>query len=93
VTVTNESEMAVRLVDRHWIITDANGRVQEVKGVGVVGETPIIHPGESHQYNSFCPLATEFGSMSGSYGMVFKGGLRIRAKVGTFSLIQPHAIQ
>lgn len=92
VTVRNEGEEAVRLLTRHWIITDANNKVEEVEGVGVVGETPIIHPGEAFTYTSFCPLRTEFGTMHGSYGMVRQSGKTFDARIATFALSIPNAV-
>jgi ApaG protein len=69
VTITNNGDSAVQLLSRHWIITDGDGKVEEVKGPGVIGEQPIIPPGESHTYESFCPLSTPTGNMRGSYQM------------------------
>lgn len=69
ITVSNEGEAAVKLLSRHWIITDANNHVQEVKGKGVVGEQPIISPGQSFEYASGTVLATQVGTMSGTYQM------------------------
>ena len=70
ITITNQSDTAVQLLDRHWIITDGLGRKQEVKGLGVIGQQPFIQPGESYEYSSFCPLTTPYGYMEGTYGMV-----------------------
>ena len=70
VKITNEGHKTVQLLDRHWVITDAYGRVEEVSGPGVIGETPRLAPGQAHTYHSFCPLSTPFGTMSGYYGMV-----------------------
>jgi len=70
VTITNESPEAVQLLNRHWIITNAHGRVEEVRGPGVVGEQPRLAPGESFKYTSGCPLDTAFGSMRGTYELV-----------------------
>ena len=69
ITLTNEGEHAVQLLSRHWIITDANNHVQEVKGKGVVGEQPVIRQGQSFEYTSGTVLATQVGTMSGSYRM------------------------
>lgn len=92
VTITNEGTEPVRLLTRHWVITDARGESEEVEGVGVVGETPIIAPAEAHVYTSFCPLRTEFGTMHGSYGMVRPNGQTFRAEIAPFSLVLPHAV-
>ncbi|MFT5431079.1 MAG: ApaG protein [Myxococcota bacterium] len=92
VTIANEGEEAVRLVTRQWTINHAFGEQDEIEGVGVVGERPVIAPGESHTYQSFCPLKTEFGTMEGSYGMVRPGGGTFRAEVGRFVLTVPSAI-
>ena len=70
VLIANEGDDTVQLVARHWIITDANGLEQEVRGPGVVGEQPVLRPGESFEYTSACPLGTAFGSMRGSYELV-----------------------
>lgn len=92
VAISNEGSEPVRLVTRHWVITDANGDTEEVEGVGVIGETPIIEPGETYRYSSFCPLKTPFGSMHGSYGMVRPDGESFQADVNTFTLVTPDAI-
>ena len=70
VTITNEGTEPVQLLNRHWIITNAHGRVEEVRGPGVVGQKPRLAPGESFEYTSGCPLDTQFGSMRGSYELV-----------------------
>lgn len=92
VTIRNEGPEPVRLLTRHWLIRDAHGEPEEVEGVGVVGETPIIAPGEAHVYASFCPLRTEFGTMEGSYGMVRPNGQTFRAEIASFSLCMPTAV-
>lgn len=69
ITITNESDRRARLRSRHWIIVDANGQRHDVRGEGVVGETPMLAPGTSYRYSSFCPLPTEWGTMEGSYQM------------------------
>ncbi len=92
VTFSNEGDETVQLLTRHWIIQDAYGRVEEVRGDGVVGETPILAPGESHEYTSGCPLGTEFGSMRGSYGMVTDGGERFDAEIAEFVLALPQSV-
>jgi ApaG protein len=92
ITITNEGSETVQLISRHWTITDATGRVEEVRGLGVVGEQPVLDPGQSYQYTSGCPLATPFGSMQGSYQLVTSGGSRFDAEVARFDLRDPGAI-
>lgn len=92
VTLSNESDETVQLLTRHWIIRDAHGLIQEVRGEGVVGETPVLGPGESHEYTSACPLSTEFGSMRGSYGMVTSGGEHFDARIAEFLLALPQSV-
>ena len=67
VVISNEGTEKLTLISRHWIITNTFGQIEEVRGAGVVGETPTIYPGESFEYTSFCPLDTEWGTMEGSY--------------------------
>ena len=92
ITITNEGEDAAKLVNRHWVITNAAGEVSEVRGPGVVGENPRLAPGESFTYTSACPLETSFGTMSGTYEFERDDGLKFSAKVPTFSLAMPYAI-
>jgi len=92
VRVTNQGEEVVQLVSRHWVITDATGHVEEVKGPGVVGEQPVLQAGESFEYTSACPLSTPVGSMHGSYQMVTTSGERFDARIAPFSLRQPLAV-
>lgn len=93
ITIANEGEEPVQLVSRHWVITDASGNVEEVRGLGVVGEQPLLQPGESFQYTSGCPLPSPFGSMHGRYQMVTSGGRRFEADIAHFALRDPMAIQ
>ncbi|HZY17225.1 MAG TPA: Co2+/Mg2+ efflux protein ApaG [Ramlibacter sp.] len=86
VTVTNTGEVAAQLISRHWIITDAAGRVEEVKGLGVVGHQPLLQPGQSFQYSSGCRLRTPGGSMEGSYFCVAEDGERFEAPIAPFLL-------
>lgn len=86
IRIQNEGTETVQLINRHWIITDANGHVEEVKGPGVVGKQPVLHGGESFEYTSGCPLRTPFGSMSGTYEMVTAGGEHFDAVVPAFAL-------
>ena len=89
IRITNLGDDVVQLLHRHWIIPDANGQVEEVKGPGVVGNQPILAPGESFEYTSFCPLTTPFGTMEGSYQMVTDGGTGFHAEIAQFALSEP----
>lgn len=89
VTIENLGTQAARLLDRHWIITDGDGGVQEVRGQGVVGQQPRIAPGETYRYTSGAILATPVGSMQGSYGMLADDGTRFDAPISPFSLALP----
>lgn len=90
VRIANEGDEVVQLISRHWVITDADGRVQEVRGPGVVGEQPVLAPGESFEYTSACPLPTPVGAMQGTYQMVVVGGEeRFDAEVSPFTLAMP----
>ena len=91
IEIENGSAETVQLVDRHWTITDAHGRVEEVQGPGVVGEQPVLEPGDSYQYTSGCPLSTDSGVMVGSYGMITGRGERFEAAIPAFSLHLPGA--
>jgi ApaG protein len=92
VTVTNMRDDVVQLMSRHWTITDANGKVEEVRGPGVVGQQPILRPGESFRYTSFCPLGTPVGSMRGTYQMISAAGVAFDAEIPPFTLAQLYAI-
>ena len=92
ITITNLGEESVQLLSREWIITDATGYQQRVEGPGVVGEQPVLGPGEFFEYTSFCPLSTPVGSMHGSYRMVLEDGEAFDAVIGPFSLAVPHAV-
>ncbi|HTV90495.1 MAG TPA: Co2+/Mg2+ efflux protein ApaG [Stellaceae bacterium] len=89
VRIANGGADTVQLRNRHWRITDSLGRLQEVRGAGVVGEQPILAPGESFEYTSSCPLATPSGFMVGDYEMETAGGERFLARVPAFSLDLP----
>jgi ApaG protein len=86
VTVTNTGEVAAQLISRHWIISDANGHTEEVKGLGVVGHQPLLRPGESFQYSSGSRLRTASGTMHGSYFCVAEDGARFEAPIPMFVL-------
>ena len=92
VTIRNESSETVQLVSRHWIITDGEDRVEEVRGPGVVGEQPVLAPGESFRYSSGCPLTTDVGAMRGSYQMVSVDGDRFDVVIAPFTLCEPGPI-
>ena len=89
VTIENLAEETVQLLTRHWIITDGNGQVEEVRGSGVVGEQPILKPGEGFQYTSGCPLTTDVGKMEGSYEMVSSSGEHFDVEIAPFTLAAP----
>jgi ApaG protein len=86
VTIANEGTDTVQLMTRHWIITDGAGRVEEIKGPGVVGKQPTIAPGDSFQYTSGCPLPTPFGVMEGTFQMITSTGQEFDVKVAPFTL-------
>ena len=86
VRITNQGDETVQLISRHWIITDALEHVEEVQGPGVVGEQPVLAPGESFQYSSWCPLKTPTGVMHGTYQMVRKGGIQFDIEIAPFAL-------
>lgn len=92
VKVRNDGSDTVQLVGRHWIITDATGRVEEVRGPGVVGEQPVLKPGQSFDYTSGCPLPTPMGTMHGSYQMVTQKGERFDAEIAPFTLAEPYTV-
>ncbi len=86
ITVHNTGEVAAQLISRHWIITDARGHVEEVKGLGVVGQQPLLQPGEAFQYTSGCRLRTASGTMHGTYFCVAEDGERFEAAIPMFVL-------
>lgn len=92
VRIDNEGTTAAQLVSREWIITDSEGRIQQVSGSGVVGQQPTLGPGESFEYTSFCPLNTPVGSMHGSYRMLTLEGEEFDAKIQPFTLAVPTAV-
>jgi ApaG protein len=92
VTIANEGDETVQLVTRHWVITDGNSHVEEVRGPGVVGEQPVLHPGESFTYTSGCPLSTPYGMMEGTYQMVTRGGDHIDVRIAPFTLSEPYTV-
>ena len=90
VRIENQSPETVQLRNRYWRITDSLGRIQEVRGAGVVGEQPVLRPGEAFEYTSGTPLATPSGIMVGSYQMQCESGERFDVKIPAFSLDSPH---
>jgi ApaG protein len=92
VSIANEGRDPARLVSREWIITDANGNEQRVNGPGVVGQQPLLAPGESFEYTSFCPLPTAMGSMHGSYQMEAESGRKFDAMIAPFTLAVPGSV-
>ena len=91
IDISNEGSETVQLRSRHWRITDGDGRTEEVRGPGVVGQTPVIQPGASFRYTSGCPLATPSGIMVGSYQMTTEAGELFNVAIPAFSLDSPHA--
>jgi ApaG protein len=89
VEIANQSDITVQVTARHWKITDANGQLEEIKGSGVVGEQPVLKPGETFRYTSGCPLTTSSGIMAGSYQVVDEAGNIFDVEVPTFSLDSP----
>jgi ApaG protein len=92
VSISNESDQTAQLVTRHWVINDASGQVEEVRGPGVVGQQPVIEPGQSFEYTAGCPLTTPYGSMRGSYQMVTADGSRFDAEIAEFALRAPFTV-
>ncbi len=92
VRITNEGEETVQLLSRHWIIADAVGHTEEVKGPGVVGEQPVLEPGEAFQYTSGCPLSTSSGVMRGTYQMITSDDRRFEVEIAPFALHEPYTV-
>lgn len=92
IEIANEGDDVVQLLSRRWTITDGTGRVEEVEGPGVVGQTPVIAPGRAFVYTSFCPLPTPIGSMEGTYTMRRADGTTFEARIGTFVLEDPESV-
>lgn len=92
ITIANEGPETVQLLARHWIITNGEGTVEEVRGPGVVGEQPVLAPGESFTYTSGCPLRTPFGTMEGTYQMVNRQGEAFEARIAAFTLSEPYTV-
>ena len=92
VRITNQSEETVQLISRHWVIVDGLDRMREVKGPGVVGEQPVLAPGESYKYSSWCPLKTPTGTMRGTYQMVGSDGGQFDIEIAPFALRARYAV-
>ena len=92
ITIRNPGNVTAQLVSRHWIITDSQGLVQEVRGLGVVGAQPVLRPGESFEYTSGTSIATPVGTMRGSYQMVADDGTRFEAAIPEFTLSVPRVL-
>lgn len=92
ITIENVGTVAAQLISRHWVITDADDVVQEVKGLGVVGEQPLLRPGETFEYSSGAALATPVGTMHGSYQMVAEDGNKFDAEIPRFTLAMPRVL-
>lgn len=92
VTVTNNGQVPAKLLSRHWIITNGDGRVQEVRGAGVIGQQPLIEPGHSHTYSSGTVMSSRVGTMQGSYQMLAEDGKRFDATIAPFRLAVPGSL-
>ncbi len=92
VTIQNTGQVAAQLISRHWIIVDANNRIEEVRGLGVVGHQPLLQPGEQFEYTSGTALATPHGSMTGTYLCVAEDGRQFEAKIPEFILSLPRTL-
>ncbi len=92
ITIRNTGNASAQLISRHWVITDSQGLVQEVRGLGVVGAQPVLRPGEHHEYTSGTAIATPVGTMRGSYQMVAEDGTRFEAAIPEFTLSVPRVL-
>jgi Uncharacterized protein affecting Mg2+/Co2+ transport len=92
IRITNEGAASAQLISRHWIITDAANQVQEVRGLGVIGEQPVLRPGESFEYSSGSSLPTPVGTMRGTYQMVAEDGTQFDAEIPSFTLSVPRVL-
>jgi ApaG protein len=92
VTIRNTGSVAAQLISRHWVITDSSGKVQEVRGLGVVGEQPLLQPGEQFEYTSGTVIATAVGTMHGSYQMTTEDGTQFDAEIPPFTLSMPRVL-
>lgn len=92
ITITNQGSIPAQLISRHWVITDAEGKVQEVRGLGVVGNQPLLQPGEKFEYASGTALETPVGTMKGTYQMVAEDGTQFDAEIPEFVLSMPRTL-
>jgi ApaG protein len=92
ITIRNPGNVTAQLISRHWIITDAQGLVQEVRGLGVIGAQPVLRPGESYEYTSGTSISTPVGTMRGTYQMVAEDGTRFEAPIPEFTLSIPRVL-
>jgi ApaG protein len=92
ISIRNSGNATAQLISRHWVITDSQGLVQEVRGLGVVGAQPVLRPGEQHEYTSGTSIATPVGTMRGSYQMVAEDGTRFEATIPEFTLSVPRVL-
>jgi ApaG protein len=92
ITITNSGTEPAQLISRHWLIAGADGKVQEVRGLGVVGHQPLLQPGQQFEYSSACVLSTAVGTMKGSYRMVAEDGTAFDAPIGEFMLSMPRTL-
>ncbi|WP_433885490.1 Co2+/Mg2+ efflux protein ApaG [Pseudomonas vranovensis] len=92
ITVKNNGSVTAKLMSRHWLITNGDGHVEEVKGAGVIGQQPTIEPGQSHTYSSGAVISTQVGTMQGSYQMFAEDGKRFDAVIAPFRLAVPGAL-
>ena len=92
IRLTNSGTKTAQLISRHWFITEADGKVQEVRGMGVVGENPRLEPGQSYEYSSWSQIGTPFGTMKGSYQMLADDGQRFEAEIPEFQLVAPRVL-
>ena len=92
IEIFNRGELDIKLLSRYWHIKDGGGHIEEIRGPGVVGNQPIIKPGQSYEYKSFCPLKTEFGVMHGHFGMKTNNGRKFNAKINPFRLTIPFSV-
>lgn len=92
ITIENTGQVAAQLISRHWVITDAHDKVQEVRGLGVVGEQPLLKPGQNFEYTSGTAIATPVGAMKGTYQMVAEDGTQFEAEIPEFILAVPRVL-
>lgn len=92
IRISNKGRETAQLISRHWIITDAHGQVEEVRGPGVVGEQPVLEPGDAFEYTSGCPLTTSFGTMRGTYQMITREGTPFDVEIAPFTLSEPYTV-